>query len=87
MTGQRGAGRDLSAEVNRKTNQLYVFDTHIILSRAELRQFIEDTNNFVMARGQGHTIKSKHVGAGMYEVSLVLKDYVRPSAKPGKERK
>jgi len=57
--------------VNHLPDTLYVFDSaRTTLTRKQLKETLLDTNGKVIASGRLRTIKSKHIGAGVYEVWL-----------------
>jgi len=57
--------------MNHLPDSLYVFDNaKTTLTRKQLKETLLDTNGKVMAGGRLRPIKSKHIGAGVYEVWL-----------------
>lgn len=54
---------------------------HTTVNRAELRELLTTTGGQVLARGKLHDIKSRHLGAGIYQVRLKLDE---PVARPKK---
>lgn len=50
------------------------------VNKSELRQMLETTGGIMLARGSLYRLKSRYLGAGVYEVSLELNYKPQPKA-------
>ena len=58
--------------MNHLPNSFYVFPNtaRTTMTKKQLRETLLDTNGRILSCGRLRTIYSKHIGAGIYEVSL-----------------
>lgn len=48
--------------------------SHTTMDRAELREFLKSTGGWIFVQGERRNIKSKSLGAGVYDVWTVADD-------------